>query len=830
MNGQHEICKSKRLSERQRWWSSNNVPIRQTFSTTAKRTPKWMRAASLVALAAASGCMSMPKLQSRPAARSAEELVARGDSVRGERGERRSNVEIMQAPQGEAPALATTARESATPEQIAALVPERMVDATLPPQPLPQFIDTVFGEVLQIPYYTGPGVAQRRDIVALRGPENVSSRVYFTMAQAALAQYGLAVLVDGGGVRIVQDSVLSGQAPTFIRTRAFPETPAGSRPVMQFFQLSSLDVQALTSMLDQVYPSRGSVRFFPQPETNTLLISGSAREVAAASSIVARLDQPRFAGGQIARVEPVFMSTEQLAEALTRALTAEGYQVSSNMEQQRSRALTVLPLVSANQILVFANDPALFQRALYWADQLDRASAVGDGRGIFVYTARNTSAAELGALVSQVGGSSQNASAAPAQNPPEIAVRRQNGQRVGALRETSGGAAGDGSITVDEAGNRILFRGTASEYAHMRELLEQLDTAPRQVLVELTIAEVTLTDDTRFGVEWFLDQVITDGALTASTRGATVRQPGGLGVNLTHVFSRGSVQAALNAFASNHNLNILSTPRLVTRSGSEAEILVGTDVPIITSQRASDNQSGGDTDVLQTVQYRQTGVILNVKPIVYGDDRIDISLYQEVSSQQPNNSAAINSPLILNRSVTTQLSLQEGMTAVIGGLIQDNYTRDQRGVPLLKDVPVLGSAFRTDTVSGDKVELLILVTPYIIRDSDDMSAMADTLSRQVNQSLSRRGPQTYTLYPWRVPFLQGRDHGAGTLGRPLLAPARAPQETPAPAAAPLPQKPPRAPEPAAAPPAQKAPPAAAAPAQAPADNGAPVSIAPPTAP
>jgi len=281
--------------------------------------------------------------------------------------------------------------------------------------------------------------------------------------------------------------------------------------------------------------------------------------------------------------------------------------------------------------------------------------------------------------------------------------------------------------------------------------------------VELTIAEVTLTDDTRFGVEWFLDQTITDGTLSASTRGAATRQPGGLGVNVLHLFSRGSVQAALTAFASNHNLNILSTPRLVTRSGSEAEILVGTDVPIITSQRASNSQSAGDTDVLQTVQYRQTGVILNVRPIVFGDDRIDISLYQEVSSQQPNTTAAISSPLILNRSVTTQLSLQEGMTAVIGGLIQDSYTRDQRGIPLLKDIPFIGSAFRSDQVSGDKVELLILVTPYIIRDGDDMNTLAENMSQSVNNTLRRRGPQVYTLYPWRRPLSRTQDHGVSGL-------------------------------------------------------------------
>jgi general secretion pathway protein D len=282
--------------------------------------------------------------------------------------------------------------------------------------------------------------------------------------------------------------------------------------------------------------------------------------------------------------------------------------------------------------------------------------------------------------------------------------------------------------------------------------MADLDIAPKQVLVEITIAEVSLTDETRFGIEWFLDGALGGGTATASTRGGLAREPGGLGATFTRTFSRGTVQAALNAISTNRNLNILSTPRLVARSGSTAQILVGSDVPIITSQRAADNQTNGDSDILQTVQYRQTGVILNMKPVVYGSDRVDIELFQEVSTQQPNTTSAIASPLILNRSVTTQLSLREGMTAVIGGMIQDSYSRQQKGIPILKDIPLIGQAFRVDGVTGEKVELLILVTPYIIRNDERMGLASADYSSSINRLLQTRGPQVYTMLPWRSPF------------------------------------------------------------------------------
>lgn len=711
-------------------------------------------AAAAIALLALSSCASFPRLQATPSTREAPAAVVEGANT-APTNTLPSNIEVLPSASPTTTVQRESPRVAPTQEQIGALVDGRDLQVSLPPQPLPQFIDTVFGELLRVPYAMGPGVAERRDIISLRGPDVMTSTRLFTMAQMSLAQYGLAVVLDEGGVHILDDTVLSGRSPSFIRARTSPETPSPSRPVMQFFPVSTLDVEAVVPLLEQAYPNRGTVRFAAQPETNTLLISGSARDVAAAAAVLRELDQPHFVDGQVARVEPIFLSVEQLAEEVSQSLRAEGYRVRNPLEAQGG-SLIMLPLPSSNQVLVFANDQRLFDRALYWIRTLDRASALGGGEGFFIYTARNMSAEELGAMVMQ----STPTETASSVTPPEVAVRRTNGVAAGA-RQSGPTITSSNGITVDPVGNRILFRGTSNEFQRLRETLVELDQPPRQVLIELTIAEVTLTDETRFGVEWALEQSITDGVLSATTAGGSIRQPGGLGAVASHVFSRGTVEATLNAFASNRNLNILSTPRVFARSGREAEILVGIDVPIITSQRASDNQSGGDTDVLQTVQYRQTGIILNVRPIVYGDDHIDISLYQEVSSQQPNTSAAINSPLISNRSVTTQVSLQEGMTAVIGGLIQDTYSRDQRGIPGLKDIPFLGAAFRSEEVTGDKVELVILMTPYIVRDDDDIEAMTDSLTRSVNASLRQRGTQVYTLYPWRPPFITSRTHNRG---------------------------------------------------------------------
>lgn len=720
---------------------------------------------AVAAVLAGTACAPFPKLQT--ALSPAQSVPARPSEA--VNAPPLTKVEVVPSVGAQVQRQAPPRWPAPTTEEIAALLPDREIEVTAPPQPLPQFIDTMFGQVLQTPYFLGPGVAERRDIVSLRAAPRMNARAVFGLLRTALGQYGLDVGIENGSVRIVESTVLAQNAPFFIRSMTSPETPDASRPIVQFVELKALEVTALMTLLDEVYPNRDGVTFTPQPETNSLMISGSARDVASAAAIVSSIDQPRFRDGKIARIEPAFWPADRFAEALIQVLAAEGYKV-GQVGDETPRPLVIMPVPFGSQLLLFGNDEEIFARALHWVSELDRPSSTGNQDGVFVYTARNTSASDLAALVSRTSTRSEPDNGGGAANRPRLA-RPPSPSRDGAAPATA--AVVNDRITVDAGGNRIIFHGSAAEYAQLRSLLEQIDTPPRQVLVELTIAEVTLSDETRFGFDWFLRDVTGSATITGDTRGGLIREGGGLGITYSRVLSRGVVEAALNAIAENRNLNILSTPRLMARSGSDAQILIGTDVPIITSQRASNIQTGGDTDVLQTVQYRQTGIILNMRPVVYGDDRIDIEIYQEVSSQEPNRTSAIASPIILNRSVTTQLSLREGTTAVIGGLIQDNYSREQRGVPFIKDVPLLGTAFRSDSVSGSKVELLILVTPYIVRNDDQIVGAATQATGQLNRLLRLRGPRVYTLTPWRAPLQPSRAHGATAL-QPAAPPPAAP--------------------------------------------------------
>lgn len=651
---------------------------------------------------------------------------------------RNLTADIVPAPPGPA-----AERPPATPEQIAQLVSDDLVNANMAPQTVPQFVASVFGGVLNVPFTMGPDVATRSEVIAGGSGGPISKRALFGVAQQALRQYGIEVYIDGSSVT-VGASRQGGAAPTITRAQ---EPILASGRVVHFYTVQTIEVGTLETLLNDLYPDRRGTRITTDPIHNTIIVSGNGRDVAQVVRALRDIDQPRFAGAEVIRVEPIFWGTEALASALEQVLTAEGYIISR--QGIAGRSIVMLTFPTANQILLFSRDPALMERARYWINKLDTPASLGDKASTFVYSVRNTDAQSLGQLAMgqssspQSGMSPSNAGSPggpPIMNAP--ADRSSGTMPMGGTGQFLGGR-----LLVDTMGNRIIFNGTASDFAQLRSLLTTLDTPAPQVVIEVMIAEVTLTDNTSLGVQLFGTDVRGDGTLTGSTEGINI---GGEGLMMT--FNGPDFRARINASASNSRVNILQRPQMVVRSGGSARFQVGSDVPIITSQRATNNQSGNDgTDILQSVQYRQTGVILDVTPVVYGD-RVDIIINQEISEVGKLSNPAIASPPILNRSLTTQIALTDGWTGVLGGLISNNYGKSNAGVPFLKDIPVVGSAFQNNTVSGSRTELLILITPRIIRGDEDMMELTERYTSDINSAFRTGRGWSYTLTPFNFGF------------------------------------------------------------------------------
>jgi len=222
-----------------------------------------------------------------------------------------------------------------------------------------------------------------------------------------------------------------------------------------------------------------------------------------------------------------------------------------------------------------------------------------------------------------------------------------------------------------------------------------------------------------------------NGVLTSGVLGGGGGEDGeGGGSGLTYLLDvAGEARAQLRAYAEDNKVSVLSTPRLLVKSGEEASIDVGTEVPTISSQTASIQQTDGNSNLLQSVQYRKTGIILHIKPVVYSDNRIDLEISQEVSEALPlGANAAVQSPSIFNRAVSTSLSLRDGSSVLIGGLMSTRSTTSDGGVPLLKDIPLVGNLFKTTSRGNSKTELVLMIVPYIVGSDEQATSLTRSIT------------------------------------------------------------------------------------------------------
>lgn len=612
-------------------------------------------------------------------------------------------------------------------------VPEtQVVDAVVPALPIPQFVDVVFGNMLGVPYVTGPGVADRNELVQLRSSGRMDSDDFIELVGLALESYGLRVYPEDGVYQIVTDASLQQKMPRFIKSRSRSDIPEELRPVVQFVELDAVSANEMESILRQAFPDKQALKIETNPRLNVLTLTGLPQDLDAAIAIINQLDELAYAGSKAERYSPVFWSADQLAREVTSLLIAEGWQASTDKAVQKP--ILIMPVEYSNDLFIFSRSPAGLARARFWLSELDRPTRRGNEPQVYVYDVKNVDATLLAETVGQVisrqasaGGYPSQGATASASGPATSAGGPQN------QPGRDSGLSQVGNIVVNRLSNQVVFTGTPSQYDIVHPLLTRLDMPPAEVMIEVTIAEITLTEDTRYGVEFFVDSL--GGQDLSATVGNEGLGLGGVGTSIGVV--TGNIDAALNFFAKNNLLNVLSTPRLTARSGGAAQIQVGSDVPIITSQRAASTQDGiGNTDILQSVDYRSTGVLLSIEPIVFGDNRVDLSITQEVSTAIPTSTSDIASPTISNRSITTQLSLEDGATAILGGLIQENTTRDETGTPLLKDIPIVGNLFRNTTLSNTRTELVVLITAYVVRDGEEKQAFTDELVNRFNLSIS----------------------------------------------------------------------------------------------
>ncbi|KAF1699367.1 hypothetical protein CSC62_00200 [Pseudoxanthomonas jiangsuensis] len=582
--------------------------------------------------------------------------------------------------------------------------------------PVPVLANEVFGNILGLSVTLAPEVASLQELVTLNTADNLPPAELFRLTRQVLSEYGVAVEAEGRLVNLrLAPKGSSAVPPLVVSGKALPSVPISHRPVFQLVEMEVIRAGDAVRWLDTLFGQE--LKVTEESARNAVLISGRPAQVRQAMEALRVFDRPMMRGRVSTRLEPAFLTAEELSARLTEVLNLQGY--SANRSAGAPAAVIVLPIAAANSVIVFATTQQTMDYAVSWARELDRPSQHAGTQSMFYYQVRNTKATDIAdVLTSSIRSQQQATNAANA-----AAVAGSDAASAPANNRVSTGArtVGNSGILVDEPRNALIYQGDPAQWERMLTLIKQMDRAPRQVMIEVTIAEVTLNDDNEFGLSWFAKAGFGrfDGSIYKGT-GSGGESPGAGGNGLTYLLDvAGQNRVALTAFANDNRVSILSTPRLLVKSGSEANIDVGTEVPTVTMTTTSNQQSNGDTNLLQSIQYRKTGIILKIKPTVYSDDRIDLDISQEVSEALPlEGGETANSPSIFNRALNTSLSLRDGGSVVMAGLISDRSTDTDSGIPGLKDIPVLGNLFKNKSVKKNRTELVLLIVPYIV-ESDE---------------------------------------------------------------------------------------------------------------
>ena len=574
--------------------------------------------------------------------------------------------------------------------------------------PLIAFINEVFGELLGLSFAISPGLDKKEDLVTLRLSEPVSPSQLFATARLVLENYGIDVRDENGVLNFIETPEISSRdIPLLISGKALPEVPATHRTIFQLVPLQIVAVGPLSTTLRDVFEGQ-DLKIKVDQNRNTLLLRGNLDLIALALDMIEVLDQPLMQGQHGLVVEPRFLRVTHMAEALYRVLESEGYKVSMNT---LGGAAILVPLESANKLVAFAADRATLEHIQEWARILDtqRQDEIEDG--VFTYEVRNTQAEHVTETLNQMLGSGP-VSARPA------------GQSAAAEGQSAARGGTAGRIVVDERRNLLLFRGSGKEWAEILDVVAILDKPAPSVLIEALIAEITLDDEERTGFEFLLrrnlgdlDFLGDDFDIVGQTTGRLGLSGIGQGARLV-LNSAGATRAALHLFYEDSRVMIRSSPKLVVKSGETANIQVGNEIPVITQNSVEEGvQTDGTNNVLQQITYRKTGITLEIEPIVQANGLVDLKISQQLSEARPTAATSQQgSPTILNREISTSLTLRDGGSLLMGGLIAENQSDGETGIPGIAKVPLLGRLFRTDTTQVDRTELIILVIPYVIAD------------------------------------------------------------------------------------------------------------------
>ena len=614
-----------------------------------------------------------------------------------------------------------------------------------------EVVRSILGDTLNANYLVDPKV---QGTVTVHTSRPLPRSALLPMLEEVLRLNGMALVLRDGIYEVLPLQQAPGGA-ALARARLSPGLP-GRGFSIQIVPLANVSAREMANILEPVVPSDRILRV--DTARNLLILGGTQQELATQQELIDLFDVDWLAGMSFAMLP--LKSTE------AETLIPELQEVFGDPDQGPLAGLVrFVPIERLNAILVIASRPSQIDKAREWVARLDKAGEEGDGQRLHVYYVQNGRAEELATVLREVfaptgGDRTPSAQLAPGRQRAEIGGRtarqtrraarqaRAEAAEEGELGEAEAPAEAAGTraagrageaialtsgeeirIIADEKNNALVILATPRDYRMVESALRKLDVVPLQVLIEATIAEVTLTDQLRFGVQWFLEQRSSDFILTddpGGIIGSIFTDPGG---GFSYLLSMTNFRVALNALDRITDVNVISAPSLMVLDNHTAFLQVGDEVPVLSSTAV--DVTAQNAPIVNSVQMIETGVILRVTPRVNAGGLVIMEIEQEVSDAvRTINTSNIDSPTVEQRRIETTVAVQSGESVALGGLIRDRRDRTEQGIPFLHDIPILGDLFGSTANTETRTELIVVITPRVIGSLQD--------ARDVTQELRQK--------------------------------------------------------------------------------------------
>jgi general secretion pathway protein D len=500
------------------------------------------------------------------------------------------------------------------------------------------------------------------------------------------------------------------------------------------FPIETTDAETMVSNLEEIFgsqedgPLHGVLRIVPIDRLNSVLVISARRSyLDRAKDWIARLD-----AGQEDVPQIFVYHAENSRAADLAAVLSNIFPPQEGAGRRSSLAPGLAPTTLRSSRSRTSSSPSQAQpprSTTSASNDLHVASLMTDGgfgNGLAIGQTQTGIGTSTGGL-----GTNQQQQQQQQQQPLRSQSRQQGlatlGQQSAETLEL--GPYGEVRIVADDVRNAVVVYAKPRAYRLIEQALRKLDTVPLQVLIEATILDVELTDDLKYGVEWFFhngDVSVT--SLNNGNLGVPLSGPSPLS-GFTFLFKNSNLRVLVSALNNITNVNVVSSPQVFVLDNQTASIQVGDEVPTVTQQQQSTLTT--NPAVVNSVQYINTGVILDVTPRVNPGGLVSLDIVQEVSDPVQTTTSNLDTPTIQQRRIESSVAVQNGETVALGGLIRDSRTNGTSGIPFLSRIPVIGALFGAKTDNADRTELLVLITPRVVPNQEQAQRVTDELRQRL---------------------------------------------------------------------------------------------------